>query len=336
MRKEAVLDQWKSLYEVAIKLKEMKPWTELWDMDLIKIMLPDYEEPFYCSIMGKAGECLAIGVYKGYEGIYGFYEIADKNKMPASQLIRYQNTIMCYFGDREELTNSERKVIKDLGLKFRGRNEWIYFRSFKPGYAPYQLDEGQVIELTKVLKQFDMALTDLLEGKIEVDFEKGYVLQRTYDENTDLWQSQAVPNKLPPRNMMIPVLNDQLLIAKLKKMKSNTSEVELDTLYFKSVINEKGFDRPLIPTMLVLADKGTGMLLGQDMLTPKDDIVNSIFNLFINYIQQQGRPKRVHVRDEYMKNYLKDLCDRIGVSIKVDEQLGALDFFANHLARQGF
>ena len=31
MRKEALLEQWKQLYEVATRIKELKPWEKLWD-----------------------------------------------------------------------------------------------------------------------------------------------------------------------------------------------------------------------------------------------------------------------------------------------------------------
>lgn len=33
MRKEATVEQWKELFEVAIMIKELKPWEHLWDLD---------------------------------------------------------------------------------------------------------------------------------------------------------------------------------------------------------------------------------------------------------------------------------------------------------------
>ena len=37
MRKEATIEQWKELYEVATRIKEMKPWNKFWDLDIIGI-----------------------------------------------------------------------------------------------------------------------------------------------------------------------------------------------------------------------------------------------------------------------------------------------------------
>jgi|GEM_PF-2714536 len=35
MSQEASLQEWKELYEAAIKIKSMQPWNYLWDMDLM-------------------------------------------------------------------------------------------------------------------------------------------------------------------------------------------------------------------------------------------------------------------------------------------------------------
>lgn len=57
MRKEASIEQWNELYDVTINIKKLEPWNYLWDMDIITIILPGYEEPFYCSVMGRGGQC---------------------------------------------------------------------------------------------------------------------------------------------------------------------------------------------------------------------------------------------------------------------------------------
>ena len=50
------------------------------------------------------------------------------------------------FEDRSELHDKDRQVIKDLGLKFRGRQTWPLFRSYRAGFVPWHLDadEGRV------------------------------------------------------------------------------------------------------------------------------------------------------------------------------------------------
>ncbi|HEY5583190.1 MAG TPA: hypothetical protein VIK78_01710 [Ruminiclostridium sp.] len=336
MRKEASLEQWKVLYEVAVKFKTLKPWDQLWDMDLTTILLPEYKEPFFCSVMGKAGECIAIGTYEGFNAIHGFYYVAENHKIPPTQMIRYQNNLMCYFGIRDELSSKELNVIKELGLKFRGKNEWIYFRSFETGYAPYILDEPQVVQLTLVLQQFYMALKALIEGRLKVNFESGNILYRKYDDDSKLWLTYEAPNIIPPRIHMTPVINNELLLAKLNKLEATSNEIELDTLYLNVVINDKEFARPFLGNLLIIADCKSGMLIEQNMLSPKDDVIENILGILINYLMQMGKPKTVYVRDEYMQDYLKDLCERIGVFLKVKGKLKAIDKFEKEYLKRGF
>ncbi len=327
MRKEASLEQWKLLYEVAIKFKALKPWNNLWDIDLTQIVLPEYEEPFFSSVMGKAGECIAIGTYVGVDAINGFYYIIDNPKISPTQYIRYQNNLMCYFGDRNELSSKELKVIKDLGLKFRGKNEWIYFRAFETGYVPYILDEHQVVRLTFVFQQLYMALKHFVEGKIKVDFESGNILKRQYDDKSKLWLTSEAPNIIPPRVRRTTVINDELLLAKLNKLKDINNEIELDTLFLNVVINDKEFEKPFLGKLLIIAECKSGMLIDQSMLSPKDDVTENVLGIFINFLMQNGKPKTVYIRDEYMKDCLVDLCEKIGILLKVKGKLKAIDTF---------
>ncbi|MBZ9606313.1 hypothetical protein G9F73_000455 [Clostridium estertheticum] len=334
MRKEASLDQWRLLYEVAIKFKKLKPWDHIWDVDLTKILLPEYEEPFFCSVMGKSEECIAIGIYAGFDAINGFYYIIDNQQISPTQIIRYQNNLMCYFGSRNELTSKELKVIKDLGLKFRGKDEWIYFRSFETGYAPYISDALQVVQLTAVLQQLYMALTHLVENKTKVNFESGNILCRKYDTESKLWLTYEAPNIIQPRIRMTTVINDELLLVKLNKLKATRNEIELDTLYLNIVVNDKEFEKPFLGNLLIIADRKSGMLIDQNMLSPKDKVAQNILEIFINYLMQIGKPKTVYIRDEYIQDYLKDLCDKIGVLLKIKGKLKAIDAFEKSYLRR--
>jgi len=336
MSQEASLQEWKELYEAAIKIKSMQPWNYLWDMDLITILLPEYEEPFYCSIMGRNGECFAIGIYPGFDAIHDFYRMARSTDIPPEQLIRYQNCLMCYFGDRNELTAKERQIIKELGLKFRGRNEWIFFRSFKAGYFPYMPDREEVHQLTQVFQQLFMALRAFIEKEIEVDFEQGNTLFRQYDKEKDLWLTFEMPNLIPPKQYMVPILQNDILVARMNKQKRNKNEIELDIAYLNSCIRDKDFERPIIPRLLILADRGSGMLLDQKLLTPEDDETQDVFNYFINYIGQMGKPKAIYVRDEYFASLLSDFCEKTNIPIKIQGRLWAIDTFVRAFAEQGF
>jgi hypothetical protein len=69
------------------------------------------------------------------------------------------------------------------------------------------------------------------------------------------------------------------------------------------------------------------MLIDQNMLSPKDDVAENVLGIFINFLMQNGKPKTVYIRDEYMKDCLVGLCEKIGVLLKVKGKLKSIDTF---------
>ena len=67
MRQEAALTEWKELYEAATRIKELEPWKDLWDMDLIALRFGDDEEPVFISVLGRGNNCYGVAAYEGYE-----------------------------------------------------------------------------------------------------------------------------------------------------------------------------------------------------------------------------------------------------------------------------
>lgn len=326
MRKEASLKQWEDLYEVAIKLKDMKPWEELWDMDLITILQDDEAEPCYCSIMGRGGECYGIGAYIGLKSIRSFFEMANSKCVPPSQLIRYQSTSLCNFGDRNELTKKELNIIKDLGLKFRGKNNWIYFRVFEKGYEPYMPNEAEVKELTTVLRHLYMAIKSLHNG-IKVDFEGGNTLLRRFDKDRNLWLNYEVPLVIPQMEYPIITINDEVFVQRIIKQKNSNDTLELDIAILNTVIRDRKFEKPVIHRMCILADVNKGIILDQAMITPNDDEIDNIFGILINYINQIGKPKKIIVRDKATWSLLSDIGKKFDINIEIKGRLKTIDDF---------
>ena len=71
-----------------------------------------------------------------------------------------QNNLTCYWGNREELSVKQRNIIKELGYTYRGKNNWLYFMSFKKGYMPYNLDAEEVAKMTSYLSSLHFALKE--------------------------------------------------------------------------------------------------------------------------------------------------------------------------------
>jgi hypothetical protein len=146
-------DEWQKLYQAAIHLKEIAPWEWMTETDIFGVQDPETEEIGFVSIMGMLGEHLALALYLGAEGLYGFWgfqQVADS--APAEALLEIPH-LQASFEDRGELTKKDRDLIKELGLKFRGRQAWPMFRCYRPGYLPWYLEAPEARSLTYALEQ---------------------------------------------------------------------------------------------------------------------------------------------------------------------------------------
>ena len=113
MRKEASKEEWKKLYDVATRIKELKPWEDFWDLDLICLREGEREDAAFVSVLGRGGECYGIVVYEGYEELNTFMMMLNRERLNLTPefAMGNQSNLTCYWGNREELTEAEREII---------------------------------------------------------------------------------------------------------------------------------------------------------------------------------------------------------------------------------
>lgn len=329
---ESSLAQWEKLYEVAIKIKELAPWDSLWDSDLITIMLPGHDEPTFISVMGRNGECYGIGVYPGYEAIDGLYRISKAldDESPFAALLT-QSALMCYYGDREELMPEERQVIKSLNLRFRGKNNWIYFRSYSPGYYPWRLSDEEVQLMIDALQNFVMAFRAMTEKGTIVDFEHGETLFRMYSPEQELWLTSAAPMPPIPTIRRKLILDNEMLTQQLARKKKTGAQIDFDATFMPSPVQESKGKRPYFPRLLLVMDRREGLVLDQHIMDPAEDFGPALIDMLSGYVRKNGKPLAIHVRDTRIGAYIEDFCSKVGVKLVDDKGVPAIDAFLESL-----
>ena len=327
MRKEASLEQWKELYELGIELKGLEPWKDFWDMDLIVICPKGRKEPFFCSVMGKGGSCYGISVYSGYEGLKDFEMLTatEITGISSEYAMFEQNNLTCYLGDRDEVPPQQKKVIKELGLSFRGRGQWMYFLSFKRRYMPYTPDEDEVEELIRVYRGLAAAVREYRENDIPVDYESGECFWYIYHEKEQCWKSEihGLPDDAGTEYPIVE-LEDEILKKKLQKRPLIDGELQLDFIYLNGGVKESGYDRPINPLLFMAVDGDSGMVITVDMMGPEDDEIDISLNFLVQFIEQYGRIKTVKARNAWIFSALEDLCEYCGINL-VSENMPELE-----------
>ena len=140
------LEELRKLYAAAIEFKELAPWNWMRDNNLFGVMNPENGEVGYCCVMGAIGEHFALGVYLGSEGLASLVKISSGvNYGDAEDALCIQKCLMASFEDRKYVQENDVNQIKDLGLNFRGKNEWPLFRNHSPGFVPWYLSGSEVV-----------------------------------------------------------------------------------------------------------------------------------------------------------------------------------------------
>lgn len=334
MRKEPDLQSYEALFRAGVKIKELEPWSELSDLDLITIALPGSEEPYFCSIMGNGGSCYGVNIYAGREGLQyrNWMVMREQATAPVEYMMFDQNALVMYLGDREEVPDKQKRIIRELGLKFRGRGQWIYFQSFRRRFFPDNPDRDETVLMAEVLDSLYEALVEFREEGMNFSGEYSETLVRAYREKEKRFE--LVKDILP--EVWIPVeeveLNEPEVRKELKACPNGDYQIEIDLAYLGSKVKDPSYDRPVNPLVLIAADRLSGQIVGCHMLNPEDDEVGEVLSMVIELILQNGKMKRIRVRNIKLQYILKELCEYLGIRLELTKKgLSTVDEFLEEI-----
>jgi hypothetical protein len=319
----------KKLYALMNRVKELKPWEKLWDTDLVLIESPDQKEPALCSVMGREEQSFGLVVYPGFASMLSLLRMLDSETVNPLVFLGYQNCLLCNLGQRDELFPEERAHLKELGISFRGKHDWVYFRKARPGYSPWYIDSKDADTLIDILTRFIDAYT-AFAGGLEVDFEANQVIRHRYSKEDGKWITEA--GKVPTIPMTVEHFTvDSNDVEPLRFKKQKKIVIEVETLFFPQAlgVNDEGI--PILIRANIIADSKKGVILDQYFLKAGEDENNTMIDMLFHFINDHGRPETIMVRDGFTVNVLEDFCAKIGVNLVHSRGMPAIDNFAKDL-----
>lgn len=331
------LEKWKKLYLTANKFKKAKPWEILESSQVFGVENPANGEVGYCVIMGCLNEHFALGLYRGREGLNSLDSANQDNPnsicLGVVNLQSTQDLWMVSFEDRNMLDTPDLAVIKELGLRYRGKNQWPWFRDFRPGYFPFFLDEEGVDFLTVAMEQA-LTVVNLYSkfNKYEIPcpypgddlIEFDYLTRVPYKEGEEVvWMDEFKPPP-PYKEIKFPPCNfDDLRIQKmLKKVKKGADAWELVSFYYPEPVLDQRNDRPYYPRLTIILNQGTKMILANHMGLKLE---NSLLDDMIEIMGQfKSIPGKIYVYDKELELFLKPLSERLKIKVERKTKLSGL------------
>ena len=322
--------EWRRLYEATIRVKEISPWEWMTEADDFGVQNPETGELGFVSVMGMLGEHYAVSLYLGSGGIHGFLNLQEMGPFADPEALIQVPQLQASFEDREELDKRDREVIKELGLKFRGRSAWPMFRSYRTSFFPWFLESGEASFLSVALEQLadvaprfreELSLLEPSEGG-------GYLLRVPRQEGeTLLWEDASTG--IPPLDA--PPIEVEVEVSKLEalgQLPRRGVRLEVDFFMFPAPVQDEG-DRPYFPHMLLMVDAESGMILGSELLKPfpsQEAMWGSVPEDLADQLSGVGLlPEKVSVDSGLLFQLLEPLAGEVGFELELSPSLPGLD-----------
>jgi hypothetical protein len=316
------------LFQKAKEFNQLQPWNWLGGTDVFGIKLYDMDEIVFCSVMGMGEELYGMAIYKGIIGIESYFKMLDKDYDLDEEAIHIQRAITIDFVDRDEVTIQDYELIKDSGVKFRGKKQWPILREYEPGYIPWFIENENLILVAKILnkaKDYVLYLKDNMDKATLMQEGKCHV-REFYDENN--FKEKIIDyvklNEEYNSVIDIPIIYDDLSLRRVKKQcKKNNVVWEIDAFYDLLPIEEEE-QVPYFPAILMVVDMDEEDILGNHITHPFN-MPEEFQQYLLGFISKTNQlPRKVVISNFNLLMWVEDMFKNLGVQVEFVEKLSLI------------
>ena len=313
-------EQWLDLHEAFREYCQAAPWQFFDDTHLVTVEHPSGEEKGYCVVLGSGGMEYGLAMYRGDEGLAGYLMLmTGALELGSLESLDATNALSAMLADREELSKAERDTIRGLGLRYRGRGRWPLFQTFRPGYLPWGLEDGEAVSLTWALR----CMTDLasLVEKGELTFDRegnpDMFLTRTFQNGE--WHNRWEP-LLFPLPSPAPDYPDVERLQRLADSKPRIDSVwELGISFLHAPAREERGGRPHFPLSAMLVEADSGFVIPELFMGP-DPSDTDRQEMLVKLLETlPGLPSEIVVGAPRMAQLAESVTAPLGIALSVDE-----------------
>jgi len=332
------IDEWKPLYDVASEFKKLQCWDWMYDSDVFGVQNPANGEIGYCSVMGNLGEFIALAVYIGTQGLETYIRVRNGEINAGNiEAITSQKCLMASFEDRNTLTDKDRGIIKELGLKFRGRMEWPLFRDYTPGYYPWYLTKDQIQYLTMALQQAIEVAVRFKENReiLKSPDDESFFVRASKKTKSGLqWKDEWLkPEPLEEEQNFIPKIEESSLEEINASVQRSNGVWEVDLFLTPMPVSEKIGERPYYPYMILFVDGNMGVPINFGF-TNQQDRIKEFVDKFFNSILKFGIPSEILVRRREAYEILEVITEQLDIDLTALKNLPKMEEVQDFVLRR--
>lgn len=320
--------EWKKLYELMDKVRGISPWDWLEEDDIFAVQDPETEKIGFVSVMGAIGEHYSIAVYRGEKGLLGFWDFheSDPEKELAYQKLFEIPHIQASFEDRKYLFSEDKKIIKKLGLTYRGRDAWPMFRRYRPGFVPWFITSADAKLLICVLEQtVEVSLGVKTDADmLYPDDQDGYLLRKRINTgNRTEWRDFIWHETKEPAGP-VEFFSDMIAFNNVRKLQNAAYSLEMELFMSPHAVSENE-DGPYYPYILLMVETGQGLVLGHELIFPLPNL-ETMWQKMPSFIARAltklpSLPAEIYISSDKLYESLVHMKDYLNSSVRHVEKL---------------
>lgn len=325
------IELWQRLYGTAAKVREMEPWRWMEETDIFGVKVQDNDVILFVSVMGLLGEYHAVALYPGEKAVSQFWEMqrmsAERN---VADLLVGIRQVHAAFGPKRELESEEKRIVRQLGLNFKGANAWPYFRAYRPGWFPWLVDLQEAQWALLALEQL-LDVAPRLKGDRRLVARKpgtSTYFVRVADGGGEIraWHDEKI--ECPPPSTPIELSVPMSLLGAVRGIERSDLTIELDVAPSPMPIGTKG-ERPQMPYLMLAVEPDSSFVLGAQLLMVDGEMESMWAQVPAKLLEMiashKMRPGRIVVRTPWVAAVLGRMCQELGIVIEKDTELPAVE-----------
>lgn len=317
MKDVITLEQWERLFLLGKRFKDMKAWKKFSYFNLFAVEIEGIDTAYF-TIMGSDENKFGFSMYLGENGLNSikgimFGEMSDVNN---SLVWMESECISMLLNDREDVSIEQYNVIRELGLKFRGKKNWICFEKKDSGFLADDLKKEDADKLEIYFEKFLDAL-EYFGKNCDRDFgiEKTEIyLYGCYD---GVWSGDFKEVDFSEYVIKKVFFEDEVGIRRIRKKKINNQTWEVDCFLLEGCLDEET-NKICVPKCIIIVEQVSKRILRQDVYK-YDDSPEEGAKLFLDAVMELGRPNKVIFCDANMEAILEDTCNKCGIKNEIGD-----------------
>jgi hypothetical protein len=208
-------------------------------------------------------------------------------------------------------------------IKFGGKNQWPEFRLYEPGFAPQPFYRENVELFLRILKVANKFIVSLKDDKFEKEIMKfGQCYLLNVDKEGEYKSKKYDFDKIYTEftnEIEFAVSYNEMDIRRLKKnCRKSGSTWEIGAFYSADLVME---EIEFYPILLIIVDRGSGMIIGQQVLKPFEVDIDIQQYLIEFFTELKEYPREIFLESNKTSVYLSDLFELLGIKIQFADEL---------------